>query len=75
VRRLFSEVPPVRFQQSLAHESKQRGIERALFDQQGSAGNLPDAQEDALAVERPEGDGLQDEEIEGAGKDLSAVGH
>src|SRR5438105_15895140 len=45
---------PVSLQQSLAHQSKQRGVERALFDQQRSVGNLFDAQQNAVAVERSE---------------------
>ena len=34
---------PARFEQSLTDEAKQTGVERALFDQQGIAGDLPDA--------------------------------
>src|SRR6266567_333113 len=66
---------PTRLEQSLADETKQAGIERALFDQQGIAGDLPDAEKDAVAVQGPERDRPQDEEIESARKQLSLVGH
>ena len=35
--------PPARLEQSLVHQAKQAGRERALFDRQGIAGDLPDA--------------------------------
>ena len=43
---------PARLQQSLPHQPKQPGIERALFDQQRVAGDLPDAQQNAVTVQR-----------------------
>src|SRR2546429_1688 len=66
---------PVSLQQSLAHQSKQRGVERALFDQQRSVGNLFDARQNAVAVERSQRHGFQTEQIESAGENLRAFGH
>jgi hypothetical protein len=50
----------------LALEAVEGGVEGALFDGEGSAGDLFDAQEDAVAVKAAEGDGFEDEEVEGA---------
>src|SRR4029077_3573976 len=66
---------PVSLEQSLTHQPKQTGIERALFDEQCIAGDLPDAQQDAVAMQWAERDGPQDEQIESARKQLSLVGH
>jgi len=51
-------------------EPRQRGIERALFDEQGAAGNALDAQQDAVSVLFAERQRFEDEEIEGAGQEL-----
>jgi hypothetical protein len=45
---------PTRLEQSLTDEAKQAGIERALFDQQRVAGDLSDAQKDAVPMQRAE---------------------
>ena len=45
---------PARLQQSLPDEAKQAGIKRALFNQQRVAGDLPDAQKDAVTMQRAE---------------------
>jgi hypothetical protein len=66
---------PAWLEQTLAHEAKETGIERALFNEQGVAGDLSDTEEDAVAVERAEGDGTEDEEIESTGKKLCLVSH
>ena len=42
---------PARLEQSLTNEAKQTRVERSLFDQQGIAGDLPDAQKDAVAMQ------------------------
>jgi hypothetical protein len=63
------------FEKILPDQPKQSGIESTLFDEQGLAGNLPNAQKNAVAMKRAERDGLQDEEIQGAGKKLSFDGH
>jgi hypothetical protein len=65
---------PTGFEQTLPNQAKQAGIERALFDQQRVAGDLSDAQEDAVAVQRAERDGAQDKKIESAGKELGLIG-
>jgi len=59
---------PVCFQQPLADEAKESGVERALFDEQCVAGDLADAQEDAVSVKRTERDGAQDEQVEVPGR-------
>jgi hypothetical protein len=46
-----------------------------LFDEQGVAGDLSDAQKDAVAVQWAEGDGAQDQKIESARENLSLIGH
>jgi hypothetical protein len=46
-------------------QAEERGIERALLDGELIAGDLLDAQENAVAVERAERDRLQDEHVEG----------
>ena len=66
---------PARLQQALANQAKQAGIERALLDEQRIAGDLPDAQKDAVAVQRAERDRPQNQQIERSGKKLSLVGH
>src|SRR5205807_6650181 len=66
---------PVSLQQSLSHQSKQRRVERALFDQQRSVGNLFDAQQNTVAIERAQRDGFQNEQIESAGENLRAFSH
>jgi hypothetical protein len=45
----------------LTHEAKQTGIERALFDQQCIAGDLADAQKNAVAMQWAERDGPENE--------------
>ena len=45
-------------------ESRQRRVECALLDEQRAAGDLFDAEQDAVAVLGRQGDGLQDQQIE-----------
>jgi hypothetical protein len=66
---------PTCFEESLAYQAIQGGIERALFDKQSAARNLLDAQKNTIAMERAEGDSFQNEEIESAGKKLSLASH
>jgi hypothetical protein len=66
---------PVSLQQPLAHQPKQTGIERALFDEQRVSRDLSDAQKNTVTVQRSERDSSQDEEIESAGKKLCLVLH
>jgi hypothetical protein len=65
---------PTRLEQSLPDKAKKARIERTLFDQQGIAGDLPDAKKNAVSMERAERDRTQDEEIESARKELSLFG-
>src|SRR5271163_2116019 len=59
---------PTRLQQPLAYQAKQTRIERALLDQQGVAGDLPNAQQNAISVQGAERDRPQNQKIEGPGK-------
>jgi hypothetical protein len=61
---------PACFEKALANEAEEGGVEGALFDEESATGNLLDAEEDAVAVERAEGDGFENEQIEGAGKEI-----
>ena len=45
-------------------------VEGALLDGEGAARELLDAQQDPVAVDVAQGDGLEDEEVEGAGEDV-----
>ena len=56
-------------------EAVQRGIERALLDEQRAAGHLLDPLHDRVAAERAERDGLEDQEVEGAGEQVGAWRH
>jgi hypothetical protein len=56
-------------------EAVERGVERALLDQQRAARDLLDAQQHAVAVQGAERDGLEDEHVERAGQQVSAGGH
>jgi hypothetical protein len=57
----------------LAEQAEEGGVEGALFDEQGAAGNLTDVQEDAVAVERTQRDSFQDQLVERAGDELGGV--
>jgi hypothetical protein len=63
------------FEKALADEAEESGVESALFDEKSAARNLLDAEEDAIAVEGAEGNGLENEEIESAGEKVSLRGH
>jgi hypothetical protein len=45
-------------------EAMQRGVQRALLDAQDVLGELPDAARDGPAVQRLQGQRLQDQEVE-----------
>src|SRR5262249_50859461 len=49
---------PLARDQALALQAIERGIERPLFDLERAARDLPDTKKHAVAVLRPEGDGL-----------------
>lgn len=65
---------PACFEQALADKAEQGGIERALFDQQRTAGNLLDAEENAITMEGAERHGLEDQEIESSGEQFGLRG-
>src|SRR5205807_8640896 len=66
---------PACFQETLADEPEQRGIQRALFDEQRPSGNLFDAQQHAVTMQRPERHRLQNQKIERSRKNLRLRGH
>src|SRR6266852_3408819 len=55
---------PLGGDEALVLKAEERGIERTLLDGELVAGDLLDAEENAVAVERAEGDRLQDEHVE-----------
>jgi hypothetical protein len=68
-------LPPLRGDEALMLQAEERGVKRALLDGELIAGDLLDAQENAVAVERAEGDRLQDEHVEGPLHEIELVGH
>src|SRR5258708_5601406 len=66
---------PLGGDETLVLETEERGIERSLLDGELVAGDLLDAEENAVAVEWAEGDGLQDEHVEGALHEVELAGH
>jgi len=65
---------PAGGKQALTFEAVESWIECALFDREGAAGDLLDAEEDAVAVHFTEGDGFEDEEVEGALEEFGGRG-
>jgi hypothetical protein len=66
---------PTGFQETLADEAEERGVEGALLDEQRAAGDLLDAEENAVPVEGTERDSLENQKIESAGKEIGLRGH
>src|ERR1041385_137801 len=66
---------PLGLEQPLPDEPKQGGIKRALFNEKRSLGNLADPEKNAVAVERPERNGFQNEEVERARQKFSFITH
>jgi hypothetical protein len=56
-------------------ESVEGRIERALLDGQRAPGDLLDAEEHSVAMELPERDRLEDEEVERSGEEAGLVVH
>src|SRR5262245_15455633 len=56
-------------------EAIQRRIERALLDQEALLRDLLDAEQDAIAVQRSQRNGLEDEKVERALQQLCRVTH
>ena len=69
--RLLSDVPHSVEQHAPMLEAVQRGIERALLDGERAAGDVLDAQQHAVAMLGTERQGLEDQQIERAGQQLS----
>ena len=66
---------PLAGEEALVFEAEERGVERALLDGELVAGDLLDAEQDAIAVERAERDCLEDEHVEGSLHEVELVGH
>jgi len=66
---------PCGFDPGLLFETVKSGIERALIDLEDVVGDLADALGDGPAVERLEGDGFEDEEVESALDEVGGFGH
>src|ERR1051326_2529784 len=61
---------PLCGQESAVFETVQGGVERSLLDGEVAARDLFDAQENPVAMLRPERRGLENEQIDGAGQTL-----
>ena len=66
--------PPFARDKPLVLEAVQRGIQRALLDEECAAGDLLDPEQHAIAVQLAQRYGLEDEEIERAGKQSRGIG-
>src|ERR1035438_1919151 len=55
--------PPLALEQTLVLQTEQSGIQRALLDVERASGDLLDAQQHAIAMTRPERNGLQDQQV------------
>jgi Ca-activated chloride channel family protein len=56
------------------YQTEQCGIERSLFDEQRSLGDLPDAQKNAVTMQRTERDCFQNQKIESSWKKVGLAG-
>src|ERR1041385_9508821 len=66
--------PPLGLDPALEPEALEGGVERAFLDPERLRGQAPDVLRDAVAVHRPEGEGLEEEEVEGAGEEVDLEG-
>jgi hypothetical protein len=66
---------PAGFQEALANKTEEGGVEGALFDEEGAAGDLLDAEENAVAVKGAEGDGFENEQVQSAGEKVGLRRH
>ena len=64
---------PFRLDEPLVLEPVEGRIERALRHVQGLSRHLPDAEQHPVAVQAVERDGLEDQEVEGAGEQGSGL--
>ena len=69
-RRLFSDVPHSALAQPLTSRPLQRRVERALADLQDVLRREPQVLDDAVAVLRPAEQGLEDQQLQRAGKEV-----
>src|SRR5687768_15044965 len=65
---------PLGLDPALFLEPLERRIERSLFDSEHVARQAPDVLGDAIPVQRPDAERLQDQHVERAGKQLGAFG-
>jgi len=59
---------------ALVFEAVEGGVEGALLDFELAAGDLLDAEQDSVAVEGAEGDGFEDEHVEGSLEEVDLFG-
>ncbi len=60
---------------ALMFQTIERGVQRALLDFQAIFGNLLDAQQNAVAVQGPKGNGLQDQHVQRALQNVQLLVH
>src|SRR6202030_2454512 len=60
---------------ALVFKTIERGVERPLLNFQLLPGNLLDAQQDAITVERDERNGLENQHVEGALDEVELFAH
>src|SRR5207245_1424720 len=60
---------------ALVFQAIQRRIQRALLNLQAILRNLLDAQEDAVTMQRPEGNGLEDQHVQSALQKVELLVH
>src|SRR5690606_19303502 len=66
---------PLALDASPVLEAVERRVERALLDLESATRDLLDTEQHAIPVQLAEGEGLQDQEVEGAGKEFRGIGH
>src|SRR5690606_2002099 len=66
---------PLALDESPVLEAVERRVERALLDLESATRDLLDTEQHAIPVQLAEGEGLQDQEVEGAGKEFRGIGH
>ena len=66
---------PLAGDEALVFQAVERGVERTLLDFEAVAGDLLDAEENAVSVQWAEGDGLEDQKVERALQKIDAVRH
>ncbi len=64
---------PLDFNEAYAFDAPQRGVESALFHQEGVVALMTDEAGDVIAIKRVPDKGLEDENIEGTAKNSRRV--